>query len=143
MEPLTGWAVGKTIVEAAKEVLDRVIPDPVERAKAERELRALEQKGEFKAAHIRLSAIIAEAQSADPWTSRARPSFLYVIYLMILAAIPVGIAQVINPEAAGVFTAGVAAWLTAIPSELWTLFGIGYLGYAGARTFDKWSGRTK
>lgn len=141
MEPLTGWAIGKTIIDAAREVLGRVIPDPVERAKAERELLLLEQQGQFEAARIQLSAIIAEAQSADPWTSRARPSFLYVMYAMILAAFPLGLAQVLNPEAVATFTEGVRAWLAAIPEELWWLFGAGYLGYTGARSIEKRKGR--
>jgi len=26
---------------------------------------------------------------------------------------------------------------------LWTLFGAGYLGYTGGRSFDKWKGKAK
>jgi len=36
---------------------------------------------------VSLSAILAEANSADPWTSRARPTFLYVIYGIILLCV--------------------------------------------------------
>lgn len=30
--------------------------------------------------------------------------------------------------------------LGAVPESLWWLFGAGYLGYTGARSFDKWRG---
>ena len=137
LDPVTGWALGKSILEIGGEILGRVIPDPTERARAELELLKMEQEGRFEDMRIRLSAIIAEAQSPDPWTSRARPSFLYVMYLMILSAFFVGIAQVFNPAAVETFTAGVRAWLSAIPEELWWLFGAGYLGYTGARMREK------
>ena len=140
MDPLTittGAAVGRSLLEFGREVLARVIPDPEQRARAELELVRLENDGRFEDMRIRLSAIIAEAQSPDPWTSRARPSFLYVMYLMILASFFVGVCQVFNPAAVEVFTAGVRAWLAAIPEELWWLFGAGYLGYTGARMREK------
>ena len=35
-----------------------------------------------------MQAIVAEAQSADPRTSRARPSFLYVMYALLIWSIP-------------------------------------------------------
>jgi hypothetical protein len=31
-----------------------------------------------------MAAVLAEAESPDPWTSRARPSFLYVMYVLLL-----------------------------------------------------------
>ena len=36
------------------------------------------------------------------------------------------------------FVDGFKLWLHAIPEPVLTLFGIGYLGYTGARTVDKW-----
>jgi len=143
MDPITLGAVGKGLFDLGSTIIDRVIPDQDARDKAKLELLKMQQDGEFEAMRIRLSAILAEAQSTDPWTSRARPSFLYVMYVMILMAIPVGIAQVINPAAVATFTAGVHAWLAAIPEELWWLFGTGYLGYAGARAFEKRKGVAK
>ncbi|TVO57548.1 holin family protein [Denitromonas halophila] len=143
MDPVTIAAVGKGLFSLGSELLDRVIPDPEARDKAKLELLKMEQDGRFEEMRIRLSAILAEANSADPWTSRARPSFLYVMYVMILMAIPIGIAHVINPAAVLTFTAGVQAWLAAIPEELWWLFGAGYLGYSGARAIEKRKGVTK
>ncbi len=118
-------------------VLDRVLPDQKAKDLARLELAKLEQEGEFKAVENQLSAIIAEAKSNDKWTSRARPSFLYVIYILILSAIPMGILAYFNPEASVAITQGVTAWLEGIPDGLYHLFTAGYLGYAGCRSYDK------
>jgi hypothetical protein len=90
-----------------------------------------------------LSIAVAESQSTDKWTSRGRPSFLYVMYLMILAAIPVGILHAFDPEMSANIAIGMGNWLKAIPTEMWWLFGAGYLGYTGARGLEKMKGSTK
>lgn len=131
------------LFEFGRDLLGKLLPDPAQRAAAELELLKLQQSGELDAMRVKLSAIIAEASSADPYTSRARPSFLYVMYIMILMAVPVGIVQVFHPAAVATFTGGVQAWLSAIPEELWWLFGTGYLGYTASRTFDKRKGAAK
>ena len=74
---------------------------------------------------------------ADPWTSRARPTFMYVIYLMILSAIPMGVVAAFDPTMATAIATGMQAWLAAIPDGLWATFGIGYSGYSVARSIDK------
>jgi hypothetical protein len=132
--------IGTAAVGIVGKVIDKVFPDPVQAAIAKAELVKLQQDGELKELEIRMSAIIAEAQSQDPWTSRARPSFLYVMYALILAAIPMGVLHAYNPELAVSIAAGLKAWLEALPEELWWLFGAGYLGYTGARTIDKAKG---
>lgn len=125
------------VMPVVSQVLDRVLPDEGAREAAKLELMKAEQAGDLKAVEAQLSAILAEANSSDPWTSRARPSFLYVIYTLLLAAIPMGVIHAVSPETATNIAAGFGAWLRAIPDELYTLFGIGYLGYTGARTWDK------
>ena len=72
-------------------IIDKVIPDKAARDKAKLELVKLEGSQELEIVQARLAAIVAEAQSPDPWTSRARPSFLYVMYVMILCALPMGL----------------------------------------------------
>ena len=126
-----------SVLPLVGKVLDRVIPDESAREQARLQMMQMAQEGNFKELEHQLSAIIAEAQSADPWTSRARPSFMYVIYIFILAALPMGILFAFMPEVAGAVTSGVKEWLNAIPNELLTLFGVGYLGYTGARSYDK------
>jgi hypothetical protein len=135
------------LLEVGKALIDRLFPDKEkqaqERAQAELALAQMAQDGRLKEMATEMSAIIAEAQSADPWTSRARPTFLYVIYVMILMGIPMGFLSAFKPGIATAVAAGMQAWLNAIPSELYTLFGVGYLGYAGTRMFEKVKGVSK
>ena len=125
------------IVEAGLKIIDKVIPDPAQAAEAKLNLLKLQQEGALEEVRVSLSAIIAEAQSEDSYTSRARPSFLYVIYILLLSALPFSILYANDPALAGEIVKGFHAWLDAIPEQYVTLFGIGYLGYTGARSFDK------
>ncbi|MBY8826748.1 holin family protein [Hephaestia sp. CMS5P-6] len=77
----------------------------------------------------------------DGWTRRARPTFLYVMYAMILWAIPMGLIAAIDAARAAAMTAAIAAYLRAIPEPLYTLFGTGYLGYTVARQWGKAKGQ--
>lgn len=135
------------ILEIGKSLIDRVFPDKIqqsaERAKAEYELIALTQANELKGIEVQLSAIIAEANSTDPWTSRARPSFLYVVYILLLMSIPMGILSMFYPEAAATFTVGFKAWFDAIPRDIIQLFGVVMLGYIGGRSWEKVKGVAK
>ena len=124
-------------------IIDKVIPDKAAREKAKLELIKLEGSQEMQQVEARLSAIIAEAQSTDPWTSRARPSFLYVMYAMILWALPMGLIAAFRPEAARDIAAGMNAYLAGLPEPLYALFGTGYLGYTAARQWGKAKGIDK
>jgi hypothetical protein len=125
------------VLDIGGKLIDKFIPDPVEKMKAKAELLQMQQNGELKELETRMSAIIAEANSKDPWTSRARPSFMYVIYVCILAGIPMGVLHAFYPAIAVGVAEGFKAWLQAIPDTLYTLFGVGYVGYSAARTVDK------
>lgn len=118
-------------------IIDRVLPDKEAANAAKLKLLELEQNGQLEADKVQLSAIIAEANSADPWTSRARPSFLYMCYALILSAIPMGLVSAASPELAASIVGGFKGWLEAIPEPIINLMGVGYLGYTGARSFDK------
>jgi len=119
-------------------LIDKIFPDPEQRDKAKLEMIKAQQDGQFREIEVQMSAIIAEAKSADPWTSRARPSFLYVMYIMILTAIPMGIVSAFRPEIAVQVANGMRAWLAAVPDSLWAVFGVGYTGYTVARSaWDK------
>jgi hypothetical protein len=119
-------------------VLDKVIPDPKAREAAKLKLIQEAQSGKLQEVEKQLSAIVAEAQSKDPWTSRARPTFLYVVYLLILVSIPMALVHAFNPELSLRLIEGFHGWLSAIPESIVTLFGVGYLGYTGARSYDKY-----
>lgn len=73
----------------------------------------------------------------DRWTRRARPGFLYMMYALLLAAIPIGVIGAIRPETAHAITAAMSAYLAGIPEPLYALFGTGYLGYTAARQWGK------
>ena len=105
---------------------------------AEISLKLEELNGEIEKG--RLSVMQAEAASSDKWTSRARPCFLYVMYIMILTALPMGALYAYSPATSANVILGVQAWLKSIPDSLWALFGAGYLGYVGARSYDKTKG---
>lgn len=128
------------IIGPLGKLIDKIIPDPRERDRAKLELLKLE--GDQEAAQIaqQMQAIIAEANSHDPWTSRARPSFLYVMYVLMLWSIPMGLIAAVDPAKANAIAAGMTAYLRGLPSELYTLFGTGYLGYTAARTWGKVKG---
>ena len=126
-----------SLIPLVNRVVDKILPDEKAKEAAKIELLKLQGSQEIEQINSQLSAIIAESKSNDPWTSRARPSFLYVIYIFILSSIPMGVLYAVSPETANNITAGVTGWLNAFPDELYTLFGIGYLGYTGARTIDK------
>ncbi|MFO6430021.1 holin family protein [Erythrobacter sp. W302b] len=121
-------------------IIDKIIPDKEARAKAKLELIALEGTQEMRMIEAQLQAIVAEANSADPWTSRARPSFLYVMYVLLLASLPMGVLSAFNPAAARDIAAGMNAYLGGLPEPLYALFGTGYLGYTAARQWGKVKG---
>jgi hypothetical protein len=124
-------------------LIDKIIPDPRARDAAKLELLKLQGGQEMETLRTQMAAILAEAQSADPWTSRARPSFLYVMYAIILWAIPMGLIAAVQPEIAEGIAKGMNGYLAGIPDALWGLFGTGYLGYTAARQWGKVKGVDK
>jgi hypothetical protein len=117
--------------------------DPAKKAEAQLAILKLQQDGEFRAIEAALKetemakdTIVAEATSVDKWTSRARPSFMYVMYVLILSSVPMGVLYAFHPETAKLITEGYQAWLEAIPAEMLALFGVGYVGYVGARAYE-------
>ncbi|HQS71017.1 MAG: hypothetical protein B7Y36_02165 [Novosphingobium sp. 28-62-57] len=130
----------EALISPVSAILDKVIPDKEARDRAKLELLKLEGTQELEQIQVRMSAIVAEANSADPWTSRARPGFLYVMYIMILWALPMGLIGAFNPAAAMGIAAGINAYLNGLPEPLYALFGTGYLGYTAARQWGKTKG---
>ena len=129
-----------SIVGPLAGLIDKIIPDPEARDRAKLELLRLQGAQEMESIRTQLSAIVAEAQSNDPWTSRARPSFLYVMYAMILFALPMGVLSAFSPDLAQGIGSGIGAYLRGLPEELYALFGTGYLGYTAARQWGKVKG---
>jgi Holin of 3TMs, for gene-transfer release len=134
LDPITAGMdlIGKAI--------DRFVPDPAQRDAAKLAMYQAEKAGELDTVRVAMSAIVAEAQSADPWTSRARPSFLYVVYILLLFGLPMGVLSAFRPDLALAVAAGFKAWLTAIPDSLYILFGTVMTGYGIQRTVEKVKG---
>ena len=128
------------IIGPVASIIDKIIPDPKARDAAKLKLIELQNSQEMEATRTQLSAILAEAQSTDPWTSRARPAFLYVMYVLLLWSIPMGLIAAIRPAMADGIAHGMTAYLNGIPEPLYALFGTGYLGYTVARSWGKAKG---
>lgn len=131
------------ILGIGTKLIDKFFPNPEEKAKAQLELLRMQQAGELEEMKTQLSAIISDSQSADPWTSRARPTFLYVVYILLLWSIPMGILTIFSPEAAAKFTQGFGAWMKAIPDSILQLFGVVMTGYVLGRSWEKVKGVSK
>jgi len=129
--------VAAGLFDLGKSLIDKLIPDPVANAEAQLKLMEMDQNGRLNELQLQMSSIVAEANSQDPWTSRARPSFLYLFYaivaFMVVAAPLIG---VIYPEKMDLFFMNVTKGFNAIPEALWYTFTVGYLGYTGGKTFE-------
>ena len=126
-----------TIIGPVAGLIDKIIPDPKAREAAKLELLRLEGSQELDRLKAQMAAVLAEAESPDPWTSRARPSFLYVMYVLLLWSLPMGIIAAVSPSTARVIASGMNAYLSGIPEPLYALFATGYLGYTVAREWGK------
>ena len=140
MADLTGLG---SVFEFGSKVIDKIFPDAAERDRAKLELMKADQDGRLAEMQTQLSVILAEAQSSDPWTSRARPSFLYVVYILILSSIPMGFMYAFAPDIAGNVVVGMGEWLRAIPEDIINLFQWVMLGYVGGRSLEKIKGAAK
>jgi hypothetical protein len=133
-------SVINAIIGPVAGLLDKIIPDPKARDAAKLELLRLQGDQSLNEVRAQLAALLAEAQSPDPWTSRARPGFLYVMYALLLWAIPMGLIAAVQPDMAKHIAAGMTVYLNGIPEPLYALFGTGYLGYTVARSWGKAKG---
>lgn len=133
--------LGEEVVGGALKLVDdifrQLFPDPKDEAAAKAVILKAQADAAIAQIQQQMSVMLEEARSPDPWTSRARPSFLYVIYVLVLAAIPMGIISAISPEIGHRIITGMKDWLAAIPDNLWEAFWICFLGYTGSRSFEK------
>jgi len=137
MTPLIGG-----LLDAGLKVLDRVLPDPAQKAAAQLELLKLQQAGEFKQLEADLQLALAqtevnkvEAASADPFKSGWRPAAGWVCVLGLLYQF------LLQPLLAwGSVIQGYAAPPVL---ELGDLYGLlfGMLGLGAYRSFEKTKGK--
>lgn len=135
-------AIG-SVADTIKDGIDKIWPNPGDEAAA----KVLLIKAQVDAAVATLDAqnraANAEAASADPWTSRARPSFLYVMYALILFSVPMGLVSAYDMATASQIADGMKDWLAAVPPQLWDVFGLSFAVYTGGRSYEKVKGVTK
>jgi len=131
--------IADAVAGVVGKLIDRFIPDPAQKAAAEMELLRMAQAGEFKQietelqlAQMQADVNKVEAGSADPFTSRWRPSVGYV------CAAGLAYAAIIEPCLRLLVTVGgVSAALPAVDTTLTMQLLFGLLGLGGMRTFEK------
>ena len=124
-------------------ILDRIKLPPEKKAEIEKamaehafELQKMEMELASKQAdqvakeiEAASANIRAEATSGDEYTRRARPTFMYLIYLILaFNYIALPLVQLFRGQALAPID---------LPSDMYWLFAAGYLGYAGFRSLDK------
>lgn len=125
------------ILELGKGIIDRFLPDPAEKAKAELELFKMTQEAEMKEVLAQLEINAKEAQNPSIFVAGGRPFFMWV------GGAGFGYAIILQP----IFTwfARIQGW--ADPPEinidlLWPVVA-GLLGIGGLRSIEKVKGVSK
>jgi len=134
--------IGDAIAGVVGKIIDRAWPDPTQKAAAMLELERMKQAGDFKEidadlqrAQMQADVNKVEAGSADPFTSRWRPSVGYV------CAAGLAYAAIIEPcLRLAVTVGGVSAALPAVDTTLTMQLLFGLLGLGGMRSYDKSKG---
>lgn len=117
------------VVGKVADIVDRFVQTSDEKAKIMLELKALEVSETKSIVEAASKVLEVEAVSSDPWVRRARPTFLYIMYTVICwNFILLPLFQ---------FATGSPIALIELPEDLYWLFGAGFLGYVGARSWDK------
>ncbi len=115
------------ITGGIRDVVSQFKLAPEDQLKFEAQLRDIERSETEATIKAAESVLVAEAQSQDGYVRRARPTFLYLVYLLLLynyVARPVMGQPPVE-----------------LPEELIFLFGAGILGYQGARSWEKVRGK--
>jgi len=120
-----------SVADLAKSVIDRVIPDPKQKAEAFLELAKLQQNGDL--AVMAQQAEINKIEAANPnlFVSGWRPACGWVCVLGLAIAV---FSPLLGWAAA---LAGHAILVPAIPTEALMTLLIGMLGLGGMRTVEK------
>jgi hypothetical protein len=115
-------------------LIDRLIPDPAEREQAKLALAA-GRRAASPAGNAGESVGHSGRSQFSPTRGPAgrRPTFLYVIYGVILLSVIGSIIGIWWPAEVFQAAENLSKLLNAVPESLWWLFGAGYLGYTSAR----------
>lgn len=128
-------SIVKPALDSVTAVIGEFHMSPEDKAKADLAIRQVAQQAADTAASydtklndIAGQNIRADATNGDKFTERARPSFLYVIILVLAA-------NYIVIPCAHIF--GSKAEPVTLPADLLTLFGVAICGYGFSRTAEK------
>ena len=137
MTPLIGG-----LIDAGLKVLDRVLPDPAQKAAAQLELLKLQQAGEFRVLEADLQLALAqtkineiEAAAPDAFRGGWRPAAGWVCVAGL------GYQFLFQPLAA--WSGGIYGWPPPPVLDLGDLYGLlfGMLGLGAYRSFEKTKGK--
>lgn len=136
MDPIS-VTVATGLFDLGRNLINKLIPDPTANAEAQLKLMELDQNGKLQELQLQMSAIVAEANSSDPWTSRARPSFMYLFYAIVMFMVMLApMIGVFYPDKMDLFFMNVSKGFNAIPEPMWWTFTAGFLGYSGSKSLE-------
>jgi len=126
------------IFKSVADTVDKFITTNDEKQAMILELRKIEARETEAMLNSTSTVMKAEAESKDPWVRRARPTFLYIMYIIIVFKfLLLPIFCVALTFAAPDINIKTYVMTFKLPEEPYWLFGSGYLGYGGARSIDK------
>lgn len=111
-----------------EKLLDKILPDPNQRAEATRKLLELQQQGELKELEASMSVIVAEAKS-EHWLAATWRPITMLTFVAIVAN-----NYILYPYLSLFWE---AAPVLALPPDLWDLIKIGLGGYVVSRGVEK------
>jgi hypothetical protein len=120
----------------AKDLIDKLIPDPQAKAAAlqklqENQIEIIKMQDDLEAKLNETAGqnIRADAASGDKFTERARPTFMYIVEaILAFNFIVIPLIQMLSGKAVAPFN---------LPADLLTLFGVCVTGYVMSRSVDK------
>ena len=116
------------IFDIGSKILDKVFPDPMQKAEAQAKLLSLQQAGELKELDASMQIITAEAKSEHFLVAAWRPiTMLTFVFIVANNYIIYPYLSLFWDEAPTL----------AIPPDLWDLLKIGIGGYVAGRTGEK------
>lgn len=133
-----GLPIVSSILSLGEKLIDRLIPDPKQKAEALQELVRMEQSGDLAAMAQQVEINKLDAVSTDRFQSRARP------FIMWVCGGALAIQLVVGPLLAyGSALAGRPIAPPVMETELLTTLLVGMLGLGGMRTVEKLNRVTK
>lgn len=125
------------LLSLGKDLIDKFIPDPAEKAKAEMEFVRMAADGDLKTVLAQLEINAKEAANPNLFVAGGRPFFLWI------GGVGFGYAVILQPLLAWV--AAIKGWpIPPLPDVdlLWVVVS-GLLGISGLRSVEKIKGATK